>query len=69
VILALKFSKFITLSILELIHKKLLLHCIYLVHCVLALGNPVLELLFEDFQEQVFEELEAFFSRKQGKCP
>jgi hypothetical protein len=32
---------------------------------VLALGNPILELLFEDFQEQVFEELEVFFSGQQ----
>jgi hypothetical protein len=25
--------------------------------------------LFEDFQDQVFEESEVFFSRQQGKCP
>jgi hypothetical protein len=39
------------------------------VYCVLKLGNPVLELQFEDFQEQVFEEPKAFFSEQQGKCP
>jgi hypothetical protein len=27
------------------------------------------EPLFEDFQEQVFEESEIFFSGQQGKCP
>jgi hypothetical protein len=26
-------------------------------------------LLFKDFQEQVFEESEVFFSGQQGKCP
>jgi hypothetical protein len=40
-----------------------------LVYCVLALGNSILELLFEDFQEKVFEEPKIFFSRQQGKCP
>jgi hypothetical protein len=39
------------------------------VYCVLALGNPIPEALFEDFQEQVFEETEVFFSGQQGKCP
>jgi hypothetical protein len=34
-----------------------------------ALGNFVPEQLFEDFQQQVFEESEVFFSGKQGKCP
>jgi hypothetical protein len=34
-----------------------------------VLGNTVLEPLFEDFQEQVFEESEVFLSGKQGKCP
>jgi hypothetical protein len=34
-----------------------------------ALGNPLLEPLFEDFQEQVFEESDVFFSGQQGKCP
>jgi hypothetical protein len=29
----------------------------------------MLEPLFEDFQEQVFEELEVFFSGQQDKCP
>jgi hypothetical protein len=27
------------------------------------------ELLFEDFQEQAFEEFEVFFSEQQGKRP
>jgi hypothetical protein len=39
------------------------------VYCVLALGNSVLESLFKDFQEQVFEDFEVFFSGQQGKCP
>jgi hypothetical protein len=34
-----------------------------------VLGNPVLEPLFEDFQEQVFEEPEVFIGGQQGKCP
>jgi hypothetical protein len=29
----------------------------------------MLEPLFEDFQEQVFEESKVFFSDQQGKCP
>jgi hypothetical protein len=29
----------------------------------------MLEPLFKDFQEQVFEEFEVFFSDQQGKCP
>jgi hypothetical protein len=33
-----------------------------------ALGNYVSELLFEDFQQHVFEEPEAFLSGQQGKC-
>jgi hypothetical protein len=33
-----------------------------------ALGNSVPEPLFEDFQEQVFEEPEFFLSGQQGKC-
>jgi hypothetical protein len=33
-----------------------------------ALGNSVLKPLFEDFQEQVFEESEVFLSEQQGKC-
>jgi hypothetical protein len=31
-----------------------------------VLGNSVLKPLFEDFQEQVFEEPEVFFSGQQG---
>jgi hypothetical protein len=34
-----------------------------------VLRNSVLEPLFKDFQEQVFEESEVFFSGQQGKCP
>jgi hypothetical protein len=34
-----------------------------------AFGNFVPELLFEDFQEHVFEESEVFFGEQQGKCP
>jgi hypothetical protein len=44
------------------------MHCIYLVIVFFASGNSVSELLFEDFQEQVFEESEVFFSGQQGKC-
>jgi hypothetical protein len=33
------------------------------------LGNSVPEPLFEDFQEQVFEEPEVFISGQQGKYP
>jgi hypothetical protein len=29
----------------------------------------MLEPLFEDFQEQVFEEPEVYLSGEQGKCP
>jgi hypothetical protein len=29
----------------------------------------MLELLFNDFQEQSFEDSEVFFIKKQGKCP
>jgi hypothetical protein len=29
----------------------------------------VMELLFEDFQELVFEEAEVFFNEQQDKCP
>jgi hypothetical protein len=36
---------------------------------VLAIGNSMPEPLFEDFQEQDFEDLEVFFSGQQGKCP
>jgi hypothetical protein len=28
----------------------------------------MLEILFKDFQERVFEESEVFFSGQQGKC-
>jgi hypothetical protein len=68
VILAPKFSEFITLSSLAFIHTTWLLHCIYLSIVCFALGISVLEPLFEDFPEQVFEEPEVFFSGKQGKC-
>jgi hypothetical protein len=34
-----------------------------------ALGNSVSKPLFKDFQEQVIEESEVFFSGQQGKCP
>jgi hypothetical protein len=49
--------------------KNCLLNCIYLSIMCLALGNSVPEPLFEDFQEQAFEESEVFFSGQQGKCP
>jgi hypothetical protein len=68
-IFAPKFSKFITLSILAFIHNNCLLHCIYLSIVCFALGNSVMELLFEDFQELVFEEAEVFFNEQQDKCP
>jgi hypothetical protein len=67
VILVPKFSDFIILSIHALIHNNWSLHYIY-VYCVLALGNPILEPPFEDFQEQAFEESEVFFSGQQDKC-
>jgi hypothetical protein len=59
-ILAPKFSKFIALSIHAFIHTTWLLHCIYLSIVYFALGNSMPEPLFEDFQEQVFEEPEIF---------
>jgi hypothetical protein len=34
-----------------------------------AFGNSALELLFEDFQHQAFEDSEIFFSGQQGRCP
>jgi hypothetical protein len=40
--------------------------CIYLVCYVLALGYSMLESQFKDFQEQVFEEPEVFFSGQQA---
>lgn len=67
-ILASKFSEFITLSILAFIHNKLFPVLYLFVYCVLAFVNFVLEPLFKDFQEQVFEESEVFFSGQQGKC-
>jgi hypothetical protein len=67
-ILVPKFSEFITLSILAFIHDNCLLHCIYLSIVCFALGNSVPESLFEDFQDQAFEEYEVFFSGQQGKC-
>jgi hypothetical protein len=48
-ILAPKFSEFIALSILAFIHNNCLLHCIYLSIVCFALGNSILEPLFEDF--------------------
>jgi hypothetical protein len=69
-ILAPNFSEFIALYILTFIHNKLFdVHCIYLPIMCLALGNSTPELLFEDFQEHVFEGSEVFFSGQQGKCP
>jgi hypothetical protein len=35
----------------------------------IALGNSVPETLFKDFQDQVFEDLDVFFSGQQGKYP
>jgi hypothetical protein len=32
-------------------------------------GNVVLELFFEDFQDQAFEDSPFFFTEQQGKCP
>jgi hypothetical protein len=62
VILVPKFSKFIALSFLTFIHNNCLFHCIYLSIVCFALGNSLSEPLFEDFQEQVFEDSEVFFS-------
>jgi hypothetical protein len=64
-----KFSEFIALSIHAFIHNNCLLHCIYLVYCVLVLGNSMSELLFEDFQEHVHEDSEVLFSGQHGRCP
>jgi hypothetical protein len=64
-----KFSEFIIISIHAFVHNNSVLHYIYLVYFVLALGNAVPEPLFEDFQEQVFEEPYVFFIWQQGKCP
>jgi hypothetical protein len=36
---------------------------------LLKLGNSMPDLMFEEFQEQVFEDPEIFFSGQQGKCP
>jgi hypothetical protein len=69
VILTSKFLEFIILSIDAFIHDNCFLHCIYLSIVCFAIGNPVLEPLFEDFQEQVFEEPDVFFSGQQGNCP
>jgi hypothetical protein len=69
VIVAPKFGELNILSIHAFKHNNGLMHCIYLVYFVLALGNSVVEPLFEDFQEQVFEEPEVFFNKQQGKCP
>jgi hypothetical protein len=59
-ILTPKFSESIALSILAFIHDNCLLHCIYLSIVCFVLGNSMPEPLFEDFQEQVFEESEFF---------
>jgi hypothetical protein len=69
VILAPKLSEFIALSILAFIHNNCLMHCIYLSIVCFVLGNSTLERLFEDFQDQIFEESKVFFSGQQGKCP
>jgi hypothetical protein len=58
-ILAPKFLEFITLSILAFIHNNYLLHCIYLFIVCFVLRNTVPEPLFDEFQEQVFEESEV----------
>jgi hypothetical protein len=34
-----------------------------------VLGNAVLKLFFEDFQDQAFEESQLFFADQQGKLP
>jgi hypothetical protein len=68
-ILAPKFIEFTALSIHAFIHNNCLMCCIYLVYYVLVLGNSVPEPPFKDFQEQVFEERNIFFSGQQGKCP
>jgi hypothetical protein len=34
-----------------------------------VLEDPVLKPLFKDFQEQVFEDSDVFFSGQQGMCP
>jgi hypothetical protein len=67
-ILAPKFLEFITLSIPAFIHNNYLMHYIYLVIVCFMLVNSVPEPLFEDFQDQVFEDSDVFFSGQQGKC-
>jgi hypothetical protein len=62
-------SEFTTLSILAFIYNNCLLHCIYLSIVCFALFNSMPELLFAEFQEQVFEEGEDFFSGQKGKGP
>jgi hypothetical protein len=69
VILTSKFLEFIALSIAGFIHNSCLLHCIYSSIVRFALENFMPEPLFEDFQGQVFEESEVFFTGQQGKCP
>jgi hypothetical protein len=68
VIIAPKFSEFIALSILAFIHNSCLLNCIYLVIVCFTLGISLPKPLFEDVQEQVFDESKVFFSGQQGKC-
>jgi hypothetical protein len=68
-IFAPKFLEFIALSILEFIHNKLFAALYLFVYCVFVLVNSMLEPLFKDFQEQVFEEFEVFLSGQHGKCP
>jgi hypothetical protein len=48
-IIAPQLTEFIVLSILAFIHGNCLLHCIYLSIVYLALGNSMLESMFEDF--------------------
>jgi hypothetical protein len=64
-----RFSEFLIHSIHALIHNNCLLPCIYFYIVCFALGNSVPEALFEEFQEQAFEDPEVFFSGQQGKCP
>jgi hypothetical protein len=63
-----KFSEFIALSIPAFIHNNCCCIVFILSIVCFALGNSVPELVFEDFQEQVFEESEVFFSAQQVKC-
>jgi hypothetical protein len=44
-----------------------MLHCIYLAIVCMTLGNSISQPLFKDFQDQVFEHSDVFFSGQQGK--